>query len=199
MCCNWKSPVTTLLKLLRQEMKELPTADPAPHIVKLEQELTSTHTGTAAGDLGLPRVCRPPGRKCMASPGWWITRPARSKPKNSRLKGAWTEQLEGGDKGKALQLVVYATMVLASLGPEAQEQGVFAAIPIGAQREGRACSCSRSTASASSSPITPKPSSIGSPSKLDAYVAEGNHVVHNSDAKYCEHCVVLDPKESFSF
>ena len=36
-------------------------------------------------------------------------------------------------------------------------------------------------------------------SKLDDYVAEGNRVVHNSDAKYCEHCVVLDPKESFSF
>jgi hypothetical protein len=30
-------------------------------------------------------------------------------------------------------------------------------------------------------------------------VAEGNWVVHNSDAKYCEHCVVLDPKDTFSF
>ena len=60
---------TTLLKLLRQEMKELSSGEPAPYIVKLEQELHSRHPGTGAGDLafrgfadrreevrGLPRV-----------------------------------------------------------------------------------------------------------------------------------------------
>ena len=188
---------TTLLKLLRQEMRELSGTDPAPHIVKLEQELTSSHAGTAAGTLafrgfadrredvaGVPRVVDYKTGKVEA--------------KELRLKGAWTEQLEGGDKGKALQLVVYATMVLASLGPEAQERGVLAAI-----RSGRNVKEGLLSLNIDGDALI-KPHHANTfidwlADQLQAYAAEGNHVMHNPDAKYCEHCVVLDPPESFSF
>ena len=57
--------------------------------------------------------------------------------KELKLKGDWTAQLEDGDKPKALQLIVYATMVLATLSPEEGEKGVLAAIRSGRNvREG---------------------------------------------------------------
>ena len=188
---------TTLLKLLRQEMKELSSGEPAPYIVKLEQELHSRHPGTGAGDLafrgfadrreevrGLPRVVDYKTGKVEA--------------KELKLKDDWTAQLERGTKGKALQLVVYATMVLASLDPDAQEQGVLACIRSGRNvREGLLhLSIDGETL------IKPQHAQTfidWLSDKLEAYIASGNHVVHNADAKYCEHCVVLDPPESFSF
>lgn len=188
---------TTLLKLLRQEMKELSEGSPAPHIVKLEQELTSTHTGTAAGTLGF-RGFADRREEVHGVPRVVDYKSGKVEAKELKLKGAWTEQLEGGDKGKALQLVVYATMVLASLEPEAQERGVFAAI-----RSGRNVREGLLMLEIDGERLI-KPHHVQTfidwlDRKLDAYAAEGNRVVHNSDAKYCEHCVVLDPKESFSF
>ena len=188
---------TTLLKLLRQEMKELSEGSPAPHIVKLEQELTSTHPGTAAGTLGF-RGFADRREELHGVPRVVDYKSGKVEAKELKLKGAWTEQLEGGDKGKALQLVVYATMVLASLGPEAQERGVFAAI-----RSGRNVREGLLMLEIDGERLI-KPHHVQTfidwlARKLDAYAAEGNRVVHNSDAKYCEHCVVLDPKESFSF
>ena len=118
--------------------------------------------------------------------------------KELRLKGAWIEQLEGGDKGKALQLVVYATMVLASLGPEAQERGVLAAI-----RSGRNVKEGLLSLNIDGEELI-KPHHANTfidwlADQLQAYAAKGNLVMHNPDAKYCEHCVVLDPPESYSF
>ena len=56
--------------------------------------------------------------------------------KELEAEKAWTAQLEQGDHGKALQLVVYATMVL-HVDPSAQERGVLAAIRSGRNvREG---------------------------------------------------------------
>ena len=188
---------TTLLKLLRQEMKELAEGSPAPHIVKLEQELTSTHPGTAAGTLGF-RGFADRREEIEGVPRVVDYKSGKVEAKELKLKGAWTEQLEGGDKGKALQLVVYATMVLASLGPEARERGVFAAI-----RSGRNVKEGLLMLNIDGDRLI-KPQHAETfikwlADKLQAYVAEGNWVVHNSDAKYCEHCVVLDPKDTFSF
>ena len=177
-------------------MKELSSGEPAPYIVKLEQELHSRHPGTGAGDLafrgfadrreevqGLPRVVDYKTGKVEA--------------KELKLKDDWTAQLERGTKGKALQLVVYATMVLASLDPDAQEQGVLACIV-------RAATCVKACFTSIDGETLIKPQHAQTfidwlSDKLEAYIASGNHVVHNADAKYCEHCVVLDPPESFSF
>ena len=89
-------------------------------------------------------------------------------------------------------------MVLASLGPEARERGVFAAI-----RSGRNVKEGLLMLNIDGDRLI-KPQHAETfikwlADKLQAYVAEGNWVVHNSDAKYCEHCVVLDPKDTFSF
>jgi hypothetical protein len=35
--------------------------------------------------------------------------------------------------------------------------------------------------------------------QLAGYAAADNHVVHKPDSRYCEHCVVLDPLETFNF
>jgi hypothetical protein len=118
--------------------------------------------------------------------------------KELRLKGDWTAQLEKGDKGKALQLVVYATMVLASIDPEAREHGVLAAI-----RSGRNVWEGLLSLEIDGDPLI-KPAHAQEfidwlADQLVAYAAHDHHVRHSEDAKYCEHCVVLDPPEAFSF
>ena len=152
---------TTLLKLLRQEMKELADGSPAPHIVKLEQELTSTHPGTAAGTLGsegLPTA----GRKCMASLGWWTTNPAKSKPRSSSSKAPGRNNWKEETKARRCNSSSTPPWCWRRWGPKPKNTGSLPPSDQGATSE-RACSCSRSTASVSSSPTTPKPSSIGSP------------------------------------
>jgi len=188
---------TTLLKLLRQEMKELASGSTAPLIVKLEQELKSKHVGTKVGTLAF-RGFADRREQVNDIPRVVDYKSGKVEAKELRLKGAWTEQLEGGDKGKALQLVVYATMVLASLDAEAQERGVFAAIRSGRNvKEGLLML--EIDGQRLIQPHHAKTFIDWLACKLEEYVAEGHHVVHNSEAKYCEHCVVLDPKESFYF
>ena len=188
---------STLTKLVRQEIRELKEGMTAPTIVKLEQELTSTHPGTSAGDLafrgfadrredvaGIPRVVDYKTGKVEA--------------RELRLKGDWTAQLEGGKKGKALQLVVYATMVLASISPEAKEKGVLSAI-----RSGRNVREGLLSLEIDGDKLF-KPHHAETfihwlAEQLEAFAAADHHVSHDAGAKYCEHCVVLDPPEAFSF
>ena len=115
-----------------------------------------------------------------------------------RLKGDWTAQLEGGKKSKALQLVVYATMVLASISPEAKEKGVLSAI-----RSGRNVREGLLSLEIDGDKLF-KPHHAETfihwlAEQLKAFAAADHHVSHDAGAKYCEHCVVLDPPEAFSF
>jgi len=188
---------TTLLKFLRQETKELTSGEPAPLLVKLEQELTSRHPGTAAGELAF-RGFADRREEVAGVPRVVDYKTGKVEAKELRLKGDWTAQLEKGDKGKALQLVVYATMVLASIDPEAREHGVLAAI-----RSGRNVWEGLLSLEIDGDPLI-KPAHaqefIGWLSEqIVAYAAHDHEVRHSEDAKYCEHCVVLDPPESFSF
>lgn len=188
---------TTLLKFLRQETLELTSGEPAPLLVKLEQELTSRHPGTAAGELAF-RGFADRREEVVGVPRVVDYKTGKVEAKELRLKGDWTAQLEKGDKGKALQLVVYATMVLASIDPEAREHGVLAAI-----RSGRNVREGLLSLEIDGSPLI-QPAHAQKfidwlADQLVAYAAHDHHVRHSEDAKYCEHCVVLDPPEAFSF
>ena len=104
--------------------------------MELEQELKSRHLGTSAGDLAL-RGFADRREEVDGIPRVVDYKTGKVEAKELRLKDDWTAQLESGDKEKALQLVVYATMVLANLSPEAREHGVLAAIRSGRNvREG---------------------------------------------------------------
>ena len=188
---------STILKFLRQETKELRDGMPAPHIVELEQKLASKHAGSWDDKMafkgiadrrerveGLPRVVDYKTGKVQA--------------KDVQLKGDWTAQLESGDKGKALQLVVYATMVLASLDPEARERGVLAAI-----RSGRNVRDGLLSLEIDGDPLI-KPHHAETfvewlSGQLMAYASADHEIQHKEDALYCEHCAVLDPPNTFQF
>ncbi len=118
--------------------------------------------------------------------------------KELKLKGDWTSELEGGQKGKALQLVVYATMVLATLDEEAQAAGVTAAI-----RSGRNVKAGLLSLNIDGESLI-RPQHVDTfihwlADTLDEFAADGQVLEHASDAKYCEHCVVLDPPASSSY
>ena len=188
---------STLLKFLKQETRELTSGEPAPLVVELEQELTSRHPGTAAGELAF-RGFADRREEVAGVPRVVDYKTGKVEGKELRLKGDWTAQLEKGDKGKALQLVVYATVVLASIDPEAQEHGVLAAI-----RSGRNVWEGLLSLEIDGDPLI-KPAHAQEfidwlAGQLVAYAAHDHHVRHSEDAKYCEHCVVLDPPEAFSF
>jgi hypothetical protein len=188
---------STLKKLLRQERQELTSGAPAPFIVKLEQELKSRHPGTSAGDLAL-RGFADRREEVAGIPRVVDYKTGKVEAKELRLKDDWTAQLERGDKSKALQLVVYATMVLATLSPEARERGVLAAI-----RSGRNVREGLLSLEIDGEPLI-KPHHANKfiqwlAKQLEAFAASGHELAHAPDAKYCEHCVVLDPVESHSF
>ena len=188
---------STLIKFLDKERAELQQGTDAPWIEALEQDLNSSHLKTAAGDLafrgvadrreqsgGIPRVVDYKTGKVEA--------------KELRLNNDWTAQLEKGDHGKALQLVVYATMVLASLDSRAREHGVLAAIRSGRNvREGLLH-------------LEIDGQRLFQPShaetfvhwlaeQLVSYAAMDHHIRHNTKSQYCSHCVVLDQPESYTF
>ena len=188
---------STLKKLLRQERQELMGGATSPFIVELEQELTSKHPGTAAGDLAL-RGFADRREEVAGIPRVVDYKTGKVEAKELRLKDDWTAQLEGGGKGKALQLMVYATMVLANLSPEAREHGVLAAI-----RSGRNVREGLLSLEIDGQPLI-KPHHADTfvhwlATQLEAFVAHGHQLAHAEDAKYCEHCVVLDPVESHSY
>jgi hypothetical protein len=188
---------STILKFLRQETQELASGEPAPLLVELEQELTSSHPGTVAGDLAF-RGFADRREEVRGIPRVVDYKTGKVEARDLKLKGDWTAQLETGDKGKALQLVVYAAMVLATLDQEAQERGVLAAI-----RSGRNVREGLLSLHIDGDPLI-KPAHVTTfltwlADQLAAYAAAENHVVHNPDSRYCEHCVVLDPPETFNF
>jgi len=188
---------STILKFLRQETQELASGEPAPLLVELEQELTSSHPGTVAGDLAF-RGFADRREEVRGIPRVVDYKTGKVEARDLKLKGDWTAQLETGDKGKALQLVVYAAMVLATLDQEAQERGVLAAI-----RSGRNVREGLLSLHIDGDPLI-KPAHVTTflrwlADQLSAYAAAENHVVHNPDSRYCEHCVVLDPPETFNF
>ena len=188
---------STLKKFLRQERVELTSGAPAPFIVELEQELKSRHPGTSAGDLAL-RGFADRREEVAGIPRVVDYKTGKVEAKELRLKDDWTAQLESGDKSKALQLVVYATMVLATLSPEARERGVLAAI-----RSGRNVREGLLSLEIDGEPLI-KPHHADTfiqwlAKQLEAFSAAGHELAHASDAKYCEHCVVLDPVESYAF
>lgn len=188
---------TTLKKFLRQEKAELVAGHPAPFIQDRESKLSSKHPGTTFGTLafagtadrlehvaGIPRVLDYKTGKVEA--------------KELKLKGDWTAELEGGQKGKALQLVVYATMVLATLDGEAQASGVTAAI-----RSGRNVKAGLLSLNIDGESLI-RPQHVDTfiawlADTLDRFAAGGHVLEHASDVKYCEHCVVLDPPASSSY
>ena len=188
---------TTVKKFLLQEKTELLDGQPAPFIQDREAKLASKHPDTSFGTLafagtadrlervtGIPRVLDYKTGKVEA--------------KELKLKGDWTSELEGGQKGKALQLVVYATMVLATLDEEAQAVGVTAAI-----RSGRNVKAGLLSLNIDGESLI-RPQHVDTfihwlADTLDEFAAEGHVLEHASDAKYCEHCVVLDPPASSSY
>ena len=117
--------------------------------------------------------------------------------KELRLNNDWTAQRKR-NRGKALQLVVYATMVLASLDSRAREHGVLAAIRSGRNvREGLLH-------------LEIDGQRLFQPShaetfvhwlaeQLVSYAAMDHHIRHNTKSQYCSHCVVLDQPESYTF
>ena len=188
---------STLKKWLRQERHELTGGASAPFIVELEQELKSSHPSTSAGNLAL-RGFADRREEVTGIPRVVDYKTGKVEAKELRLKGDWTTQLERGDKSKALQLVVYATMVLATLSPEAQERGVLAAI-----RSGRNVREGLLSLEIDGEPLI-KPHHANTfiqwlAKQLDAFALKGHELAHASDAKYCEHCVVLDPVETHAY
>ncbi len=187
----------TLAKLLRQERLELTRGDSPPFIDDVEQSLNSRHEGQSFGPMsfggmadrsehvhGIPRVVDYKTGKVTA--------------KDLKLEGDWTSTLREGSHGKALQLLVYATMVLAHLDPVSQDRGVVAGI-----RSGRNAREGLLSLTIDGSPLITK-------SHVEVFLAwlsdtlcelsaEGATYVHDPTSAYCEHCVVLDPVESFSF
>lgn len=186
----------TIRKLLRQERLELTRGDSPPVVVDVEETLNSQHPDTAFGPLsfagkadrsefvnGTPRVVDYKTGKVTGN--------------ELRLEGDWTATLEDGKHGKALQLVVYATMVLAHLDPVAQAKGVVAGI-----RSGRNVKEGLLSLRIDGSPLIRQEHVEvfldWLAAKLNRLVEPGQSCHHNPDAMYCEHCVVLDPKDSFS-
>ena len=118
--------------------------------------------------------------------------------KDLELGDDWPEQLSSGRHSKALQLMVYATIVLADLDPLKREQGVLAAIRSGKNVKSGLLS------------LVVDGEQVIRASHMQAFLdwladelavlrAPDHALAHNPDAHYCEHCVVLDPKPTFSF
>ena len=188
---------STLIKFLDKERAELQEGTNAPWIEALEQELNSSHLQTAAGDLSF-RGFADRREQSDRIPRVVDYKTGKVEAKELKLKSAWTAQLEQGDHGKALQLVVYATMVLASLDPSAQERGVLAAIRSGRNvREGLLH-------------LEIDGQRLFQPShaetfvnwlaeQLVSYAALDHQMRHNTKSQYCAHCVVLDQTEPYNF
>ncbi|MDA0729232.1 MAG: PD-(D/E)XK nuclease family protein [Bacteroidetes bacterium] len=187
----------TLAKLLRQERLELTRGDSPPFIDDVEQPLNSSHEGQSFGPMsfggkadrsenihGVPRVVDYKTGKVTT--------------KDLQLEGDWTTTLNEGSHGKALQLLVYATMVLAHLDPVSQARGVVAGI-----RSGRNAREGLLSLTIDGSPLITKPHAetflAWLSDKLCDLSAEGTTYAHDPKSHYCEHCVVLDPVELFSF
>ena len=188
---------TTLKKFLRQEKAELVAGLPAPFIQDRESKLSSTHPGTAFGTLAFAGTADRLERVADI-PRVLDYKTGKVEAKELKLKGDWTAELEGGQKGKALQLVVYATMVLATLDEEAQAAGVTAAI-----RSGRNVKAGLLSLNIDGESLV-RPQHVDTfiawlADTLDRFAADGHVLEHASDAKYCEHCVVLDPPASSSY
>ena len=188
---------TTLKKFLLQEKTELLDGQPAPFIQDREAKLSSKHPGTSFGTLAFAGTADRLER-VTGVPRVLDYKTGKVEAKELKLKGDWTSELEGGQKGKALQLVVYATMVLATLDEEAQAAGVTAAI-----RSGRNVKAGLLSLNIDGESLI-RPQHVDTfihwlADTLDEFAADGQVLEHASDAKYCEHCVVLDPPASSSY
>ena len=187
----------TIQKFLRQEKGELASGTPTPYIVELEQKLRSDHPGTAFGTMAF-RGIADRRETVRGVPRVVDYKTGKVEAKELKLKGDWTAQLEDGDKPKALQLIVYATMVLATLSPEEGEKGVLAAIRSGRNvREGLLSM--RIEGEPLILPHHAETFVHWLADRLTEFAATEKVLEHKSDAKYCEHCVVLDPTDNFSF
>ena len=133
----------TTSKLLRQEMKNC-RADRRRTLSSSNRNYPPTLPREPWDSVGLPTA----GRKVWRPSGGGL-QIRQSRSQGAQAQGAWTEQLEGGDKGKALQLVVYAGC-WRRWGPE---HGVCSH-PIGAQHA-KGLLMLESMASTSSSPPRP--------------------------------------------
>lgn len=188
---------TTLKKFLRQEKAELMAGQPAPFIQDREKKLSSRHPGTTFGTLAFAGTADRLERVADI-PRVLDYKTGKVEAKELKLKGDWTAELEGGQKGKALQLVVYAAMVLATMDEKAQASGVTAAI-----RSGRNVKAGLLALNIDGESLI-RPQHVDTliawlADTLDRFAAEGQVLEHASDAKYCEHCVVLDPPASSSY
>ena len=188
---------TTILKFLRQERKEIVDGDPIPTIDGLEAQMTATVHHPVGGTMSffgkMDRM-----ETVLNQPRLVDYKSGKVTAKDLELGSDWPEQLSSGKHSKALQLMVYATIVLADLDPLKREQGVLAAIRSGKNVKSGLLS------------LVVDGEQVIRASHMQAFLdwladelavlrAPDHALAHNPDAHYCEHCVVLDPKPTFSF
>jgi hypothetical protein len=116
------------------------------------------------------------------------------------LKGAWTEKLDDGKSGKALQLLMYAAIALETIGPNGKKR-----TDENAQiNHVRAGIRSGKNATAGLLPLTIDGQTFVTREdafKLLSWISDKlNHLhqtneglVHETESKYCAYCTVLDP------
>ena len=117
-----------------------------------------------------------------------------------KLKGAWTEKLDDGKSGKALQLLMYAAIALETIGPNGKKR-----TDENAQIDHvRAGIRSGKNATAGLLPLTIDGQTFVTREdafKLLSWISDKlNHLhqtneglVHETESKYCAYCTVLDP------
>ena len=188
---------STLKKFFKQEMTELAQGEPAPILLKVEEKLTSEHPSEWLGKLSLKGTVD--RRESVLGMERVVDyKSGKVKQTELNLGKDWTDQLASGNKPKALQLMVYATMVLASLDPVAQERGVLTAI-----RSGKNVRAGLLSLHIEKEPVISAEHAERFLEWLGGHVSkffeEGLALEHAEKSKFCEHCVTLAPEDTFSF
>lgn len=186
-----ESARSTIQKLIRKEISELNSAASEEIILKgIEKKLSAEYPRDDGGSIAFFGLAD----KLEIADG--ITRvvdykTGMTKKSDLKLKGDFEEDLDSGKKSKAIQLLVYCSMLLND-----NTRSVSAGI-----RSGRnAKSGLLSLEIDGSDKIT-----IESVEKLIKWIqkkidilSENEHEVHhNHDSSFCEYCAVLDPVKKF--
>lgn len=190
----------TLVKLIGAEMSELEKIEERK-IGALEENLghTFTNNHTAFPEIRLhgmaDRIDTENGTVVVTD-----YKTGSVEARELKLKGAWTEKLDEGKSGKALQLLMYAAIALKTIGPDGKQHADKVA-KINHVRTGIR---SGKNAHAGLIPLTIDGQAFIEPQhaidllnwishKLNEVHQTKEGLLHETDSKYCAYCAVLDP------
>ena len=188
---------STILSLVRQERKELVQGEPIPFLNGVESVMTANVHHPKGGDMAfygkMDRMETVVGQTRLVD-----YKSGRVVDKDLALSGDLADQLSSGKHNKALQLLVYASIVLANMDPLERERGVLAAI-----RSGKNVRAGLLSLVIDGEQVIQEAHMNAFldwlADQLETFRTPQHPLAHNPESHYCEHCVVLDPKPNHSY